>query len=291
MSNLRPQVQSAITKFFRSQDGHHIASDVLRIIEEEAGLMKETEEIKDSLDRDPMEQLKDVKRQVQRLQSLIRVTSCNRVRTRYFIGVNAVVDIQNSNNLQLTFKYEQKPRHGSKGSNVWYSIEMSQNHGERENLLVVQVWAPNDAPCTTSPAVCINQEEGDAWEDIDEDDEDAEVMEAEKALHVASDDCLPPSPKFYKKPKIDSTPENQTREYVDKDEDSKEETHDSFTAYMDPELLHTFLESAGLLPMDEGTGFFLLMTFPFYEHEWDLVGYVLDEVFGAGDDDEDMEDD
>ena len=32
--------------------------------------------------------------------------------------------------------------------------------------------------------------------------------------------------------------------------------------------------------MHEGTAFFILMTFPFYEHEWDLVGYLLEETFG-----------
>jgi hypothetical protein len=32
--------------------------------------------------------------------------------------------------------------------------------------------------------------------------------------------------------------------------------------------------------IDESTAFFILMTFPFYEQEWDIVGYVLDEVFG-----------
>ena len=32
--------------------------------------------------------------------------------------------------------------------------------------------------------------------------------------------------------------------------------------------------------MDDLTAFFILMTFPYYEHEWDMVGLVLDAVFG-----------
>ena len=36
--------------------------------------------------------------------------------------------------------------------------------------------------------------------------------------------------------------------------------------------------------------FFFLLTFPFYEHEWDLVGFVVDAVLG-GEEDEEMEED
>ena len=50
---------------------------------------------------------------------------------------------------------------------------------------------------------------------------------------------------------------------------------------MDPEVLETFLESTKLTSLNEATAFFLLMTLPFYEHEWDIVGYVLDTVFGG----------
>jgi hypothetical protein len=285
MSNLRPQVQSAIRNFLQSQNGNHIPSDVLRVIQEEAALMKETEDVRDMLEGDPFEQFDDVQMQVQRLKSLIQVTSCSRVRTRHYIGIDAVVTIQNGQNLQLTFKYEQKPRQATKGSHVWYSIEMSHNHAQRENLLVAQVWAPGDAPCTTSPAVCINQPaEEDSWEHDDE----VEILEAENLQRVDSDDSPPSSPKTRKKPKISSTPESQFGDHMHDgdDEAGEEETNDSFMAFMDPDLLHTFLDAARIGPMDEGTAFFLLMTFPFYESEWDLVGYVLDEVFGGGDGEE-----
>lgn len=33
---------------------------------------------------------------------------------------------------------------------------------------------------------------------------------------------------------------------------------------------------------------FLLMTFPYYEHEWDIFGFLLECIFG-GEDDESME--
>ena len=60
---------------------------------------------------------------------------------------------------------------------------------------------------------------------------------------------------------------------------------------MDPEVLETFLESTNLKSLNEATAFFLLMTLPFYEHEWDIVGYVLDTVFGGGEEGESEESD
>ena len=59
---------------------------------------------------------------------------------------------------------------------------------------------------------------------------------------------------------------------------------------MDPDVLHHFLQWANLMPMGDATAFFLLMTFPYYEHEWDLIGHVLEEVFGSGSDEEDEDD-
>lgn len=269
-------------------------SDVLRVIQEEAALMKEKEDVCDMLERDPFEQFDDVQSQVQHLKSSLQVVSCSRIRTRHYVGIDAVVAIQNGQNLQLTFKYEQKPRQAAKGSHVWYSIEMSQNHSQRENLLVVQVWAPDDAPCTTSPAVCINQQsEADLWEDIDHDEEEVESLKLSIPQHHLSDGSPPSSPQVHKKTKIGSTHERQVDDDVhdvDDDEADEVEKNDSFMAFMDPEVLQTFLDAAKIGPMNEATAFFLLMTFPFYEHEWDLLGFVLDEVFGAnGSDEEDDE--
>jgi hypothetical protein len=42
--------------------------------------------------------------------------------------------------------------------------------------------------------------------------------------------------------------------------------------------------------MADITAFFLLMTFPFYEQEFEIVGAILDSVFGSdGDESNDME--
>ena len=82
--------------------------------------------------------------------------------------------------------------------------------------------------------------------------------------------------KAYKQTELD-----QSLDCDDEEEETATNKNDSYMVHLDPDLLHEFLKFTGLQSMDEGTAFFLLMTFPFYEQEWDLVGYVLDEIFGA----------
>jgi hypothetical protein len=285
MSNVRPQVRSAIQNFIESQDSHHIASDVLRVIQEESLLMKETQDVKDMLDSDPMEQFGEIRPQVERLKKLLRVTSCSRVRTGSdYCGIHAVVTLEQCNNLQLTFRYERKPRlEGAEGCHVFFSIELSHNHGPRENLLVVQVWAPKNVP-SIEPAVCV-QEALQAAEGEDDEDgwEDIPSGEHGTPPAIVSDDSRLQS---NKKQKISTSPPGE-QSGNETDDEEVEETKDSYVAFLEPDLLQSLLESAGLLPMGEATAFFLLMTFPFYEQEWDIVGYVLDQIFGSDSDDED----
>ena len=74
------------------------------------------------------------------------------------------------------------------------------------------------------------------------------------------------------------------------DEADDENEPDSYLAHLDPDVLHEFLNLTKIQTknddMHEGTAFFLLMTFPFYEHEWDLVGFVLEEIFGDDEEEE-----
>eukprot|EP00339_Tiarina_fusa_P028332 CAMPEP_0117065680 /NCGR_PEP_ID=MMETSP0472-20121206/45928_1 /TAXON_ID=693140 ORGANISM="Tiarina fusus, Strain LIS" /NCGR_SAMPLE_ID=MMETSP0472 /ASSEMBLY_ACC=CAM_ASM_000603 /LENGTH=148 /DNA_ID=CAMNT_0004786427 /DNA_START=108 /DNA_END=551 /DNA_ORIENTATION=- len=147
MSNLRPQVRAAIRNFVQSQGDDHIPIDILRVVQEEANLMKETQEICDMLDADTMEQLSDVRRQVEHLKKTIQVTSCTRIRTGFdHSSIDAVVLVPASHNLQLSFKYERKPSENGQGCQVWFSIEVSHDHGEKIMLLLVQVFAASRVP-------------------------------------------------------------------------------------------------------------------------------------------------
>ena len=110
MSSLRPKVRSAIQSFLTSQQDEHIKQDILRIIEEEAMLMKETEQLYDAIDIDPMEQLKEVQPStLHRFKQHLKVTSCHRVRAASgYSLIEAVVTFEKLQHLQLTFRYERK---------------------------------------------------------------------------------------------------------------------------------------------------------------------------------------
>jgi hypothetical protein len=293
MSNIGPLVKKALLNFVESQDGHHTASDVLRVIAEEANLMKETQDVYDNFDSDPMEQLEEVRPQVDRLKKLMKVTSCSRVRTGDdYCHIHATVMLEKCDHMQLTFKYERKKRPDGPGCHVWYSIELSINYGPRENLMVVQVWAPSNFP-SIETAMCVHDvaemkdigEDKDGWADIDEE-------EIELKNGGTNGSRTPPKSlhKTAKKQKVNSQPDDKEAKndfaQSDVEKDSEESTCDTFMTFLDPDMLDTFLECAKITPMNEGTAFFLLMTFPYYEHEWDLVGYVLDTIFGDGDEDE-----
>ena len=169
---------------------------------------------------------------------------------------------------------------------------MSHNYGERVNLLLVQVFAASSVPSTEKP-VCLHGHEEESeggWEDIDEDEND--VNASSKPAIICSDSDESEASQSRKKQKTAGSSEqihfaqNESEVGAQGDPDDGPRTNDVFTAYLDPDVLRDLLESARLLPMSEASAFFLLMTFPFYEHEWDLVGYVLQEVFGAGSDGE-----
>mmetsp|Transcript_29055 Transcript_29055/g.78626 ORF Transcript_29055/g.78626 Transcript_29055/m.78626 type:complete len:310 (+) Transcript_29055:268-1197(+) len=309
MSNTRPLVRSVIQNFLESQDGYHLRADVLRVLEEEAMLMKESQETVDMFDSDPFEQFERVKPQIERLKKLLRVKSSSRIRTRNdFCMVDAVVGFEKCNSLELTFRYERKRRKdqdgriSKSGFHIRYSIEMAVDHQQRENLVIVEVWGANNWP-SIKKAVCINQmmenhaenddDEG-GWEDIEDDEEDGKgaAAEATAIQKDGSKEMNGESPHDgeanAKRQKLsDGLEMDDTNDGLPNDSDDDSDEPDSYLAYLDPELLEAFLEITGIKSdeMHDITAFFLLMTFPFYEQEWDLVGYLLEEIFGEGEED------
>lgn len=301
MSSIRHEVRAIISNMVDSQDGYHSKVDVLRVIEEEALLMKETQHTIDMLDSDPMEQFSRVKPQIERLKTILQVRSCSRIRaTNNYCRIDAVVGFKQTDNLELTFRYERKRRQeedgriSKDGFHIRYSIEMSVNHQQRENLIVVEVWAASNWP-SIQKAVCINEmlqgenSEDGGWEDIDEDDDDQDqkgtITQDETIRQHQSEDSPHANSK---RQRLNESNNQETNENVVPTEETGDEP-DSYLAHLDPDVLHEFLELAGIHSnneMHEGTAFFLLMTFPFYEHEWDLVGYLLEEIFGDGEEEE-----
>ena len=262
--------------------------------------MRKSQETMDVFDLDPFGQFEGVELQIEHLKRIIRVKSSSQIRTgNDYCRFDAVVGFEKCNNLELTFRYERKRRldedgrTSKSGFHIRYSIEMSVNHQQRENLVVEEVWAANNWP-SIKKAVCVNQmmddhgenDDGDGgWEDIEEEEDGkgavVETPTIQKNGSKAKEETNAKRQKLSDNKGIDKT--NDPTE-SDSGEDSDEP--DSYVAYLDPEILETFLELTGIKSdeMHEATAFFLLMTFPFYEQEWDLVGYLLEEIFG--DDDE-----
>lgn len=309
MSNLRPQVRTAIQNFLGSQEDNHTPTDILRVICEEATLMKETEDVRDALTSDPYEHFDQIpQKTLDRFKRSLQVTVCDRVRCGPdYARIHAIVSFPTSNNMDLTFLYERHPRrgippgeNGECPSQVSYTIELSFNHGQRERLLEVQVWAASNVP-STEPAVCIQNEfdnsdndEEDGWEDIDDNDDDGhgdnggyQSSRNTKASEHGTrnqNNSSPHSMQAKKKQRINTQTEDAHE--TDQENDNDIDNRDQYVAFLDPDVLQSFLDAAGLLPLEDGTAFFLLMTFPFFEHEWDLVGFVLDQFFGGDSDEE-----
>lgn len=151
-----------------------------------------------------------------------------------------------------------------RGTHVSYSIDVSKDHGMKERLLLVEVIAAGDGP-SSKEAVPMDDSSDGVWEDFEEENgkkvPDVEQMEE-------SDDC--------EKNSTEPTKCDSSAGHVATDD------RDRFGAYVDPEVLGKFLKWTKL-ELDESSSVFFLMTFPFYEHEWDLVGFILDCVFGAED--------
>lgn len=143
-----------------------------------------------------------------------------------------------------------------KGTYIKYRIDFNIDHQQKHPLLNIECWAQGEAP-SVEPAVPL-----DGWDDMEEEDD-------ENQMKILKEDDL------------------QNGSIAKEDmEDVDNDRADRFAAYIDPEIMDSLLHSLGV-KMEEGNMFFFLMTFPFWEHEWDLVGFVLDVVFGECDDKED----
>lgn len=356
MSSLQDQVRTALQSFIQSHEGYELPSDILRIFRQEANLQLETEAVRDMITADPFETFEEIKPKAwERLKQSLRVTACERIWTGAdYARIHAQVSIpcktivtssnkkttttkttssssKSNDILQLTFLYERKPREGGsiEGCHVTYSIELSRNHGERERLLHVQVWAPDIVP-SSEPAICIqdafenaadgdddNDGEEDGWEDIDDDDDDEDGVDDDNdhgnveevdegpldGATVSTEDSPSMMDIRLKKKQKTANGNNDTKNIMasgadvepsttnennnNEDEQDKMETRDQYVAFLDPDVLLSLYESLGLLPIEDAPAFFLLMTFPFYEQEWDLVGFVMEQYFGGDGDSDD----
>jgi hypothetical protein len=271
---------------------------------------------------DPYQHLDDIQPTVQRLCKILQVTEFEKILAPTgYCRILATVQLQSDRAMtkvgvdkyvELDFHYEREihtvvnDAHNNKTTTttttVWYSIDVSRDNGPKEKVLWVKVFGGGPVP-SGLPAKNIDEDntendddDDDEWEDID-DDEECQNNEPEESEVTTS----PTEAKKFKKARIDTgtedkfSNENQctTNEIIENeghDDNDGEEVSlaDHFTAGIDPEVLERFLHWSCLGTMEDDKAFFLLMSFNFYEMEYDLVGFILDAVFGPDEENESL---
>ncbi len=137
------------------------------------------------------------------------------------------------------------------GTNLTYHIDLSKDYMQKERLIDIEVHARDK-----SPSIKTAEPMEEAM--IEEYDENGKLV---------------------------------TNDHQDVEDQSLiDDSPDRFAAFCDPDVLDNFLRWSGL-QLDAQNAIFLLMTFPYYEHEWDLFGFLLECVFGCEEDESEDDDD
>ena len=177
---------------------------------------------------------------------------------------------------------------------VTYKIDMSIDYGQRETLLGVDVYALGHQPSVEEAVPMMSDEAED-----DENEEDPQLM-ADEDEGVDSDaDCNgrreSNESSNMKQPisKVNDT-EFEEVEMADTDDDNVQEEGDvgrgdRFGVFVDPQCIVSFLDRINM-NLNEQSVIYFLLTFPFYEHEWDLSGFILS-MFDDGEMEHEEEDD
>ena len=323
-SELTKSVRSAIHAFVsnKAADGEALPADVLRLIRDEASLLLERQLILDTLDADPYkvcEDDDDIRKQFTCLQGLLNVTSYTRTKTMEGnVTIQCVVELSKDNKMnanikecvRLEFTYDRSPityMDASKddnataddcdtsmitsgptsdvhrGTRIMYSIDFSVDHGPKERLITIEVMASGEAPSSEKAVPMEDDEDGDGedvWEDFDEHGESIEKEDADDSIEKMDEDET--------SQKTDGKAHDGASQATGGGAVLTADGKDRYAAYVDPEELYKFLSCTGLV-FDEATSIYFLMTFPFFEHEWDLLGFLLDAVFGDQSDEDESD--
>ena len=311
-SYVREQLRQAVRQ--AQQEGAYTAEDLLRTFTQEATLMFQTEHVTTMLRSDPFEHLQDIAGSIkERLCPMLQITEYENVLTQEgHCRIAATVTLSPDDKMrqvgavskyvQLYFLYERDgTRHAGEQTSVWYAIDVARDDGPREKILWVKVFAAGSVP-SGLPAQNLDDghgDEDDGWEDIDDedDDDDDDGKKDRKNRQPDDDESTEQAESKLKKARLSEDEDQEMKEktveaiIMDNDDDNDAAPlADRFTAGIDPDALSQFWQWACLQETSEATSFFLLMTFPFYEMEFDLPGFILDAVFGAEDADGDDND-
>lgn len=231
--------------------------------------------------------------------------------------------------IKLRFTYVRTSMTSINPCTVSYTIDVCSTaasngtHDHRPKpLLWVHIYAAGVVPSShdTSHAININNadntDDDDQWSDTDDDEEEENVQCTNEesihcdsiSRHASTGSCNSATQSTIFVASVnDETKEIKSDKIIKHSENSsnsssnQKQNKDRFEAGMDPDVVAILVSHLVSLSSDNDenvttgtfadiTMFFFLMTFPFYEHEWDLVGFLLQAVFDSdsidGSDDE-----
>lgn len=184
---------------------------------------------------------------------------------------------------------------------VVYYIDLARDHGPSERMLWVQVFpaglSPSNKPAMNMSNMMMDDAEGeggddDEWEDMSDDDDDETSKKKPPSLGKRIREGTIEQPTRsrsnveMRNVQDTTTQEKKTDENEDDDDDDLTSIPDRYVAGIDPDVMARFLHWTQISLEDELAAFYFLMTFPFYEHEFHLIDYLLEAVFGPPDGDE-----
>jgi len=170
---------------------------------------------------------------------------------------------------------------------ITYKIDYSVDYGKMEQLLGVDVYALGKHP-SVEEAIAIDEgqdsEDDNSMNGSGDDDEAKECDDRSDTHSNGKENNTKPSPTGDAEfEEIEMSDHSSSGGNDDTENDA--DNGDRFGVFADPENVVAFLTRANL-NLNEQSVFYFLLTFPFYEHEWDICGFLLSGLF---DDDDEME--
>lgn len=180
---------------------------------------------------------------------------------------------------------------------ITYKIDYSIDSGKMEQLLGVDVLAFGEHP-SIEEAIPMMEEEDDDDDDAEEDNvmnggvEDDKIEESACANHdhrlEKEETSAKQSPKSGTEfEEIEMSDHDSSSENNNDPENNNNNTGegDRYGVFVNPQNVVAFLDRANI-NLNEQSVFYFLMTLPFYEHEWDIAGFLLSALI-----EEEMEED
>lgn len=156
---------------------------------------------------------------------------------------------------------------------ITYKVEYSVDYGKLKKLFGVDIYASGQFPSVEEAMPIID--------DADNTRDEESVSCAGKDNYNECEVKMTTGDSEYEEIEMSSNDESEgttNDDVTDGEETTNDDAADRFGVFVDPENVLAFLEHLNLNFNEQSVFHFLLM-FPFYEHEWDISGFLLSALF------------